>query len=237
MNGVLYNYDFFAPIFVSMPGAFLLSISLAIFTTLSSPNWQVTDFVKDVAAPKQNWFTRWLLGRMMARLATETDPARYVRRFVFMPAWLLTGAAALLFAMSIPLAMVQARAFEVFTPEGYYVSPLLPWNTPRLYPWASATSVETGCSHYSRKGRTSDKMIYNVTFDDGTVAPFAYATSVWGSWLDPMEIIDSKLRSAGVRFIPWNLNDSYDRRCIRAIEREFSVDDFERVRHVLRFPN
>ena len=237
MNGVLYNYSFYSPLFASMPGALFISIALAIFTTLSSPNWQATDFVKDVAAPKQNWFTRWLLGRMMARLATETDPARYVRRFVFTPAWFLTGAAALLFAMSVPLAMLQVRAFEVFTPEGYYVSPLLPWNTPRFRPWAAAVSVETGCSHSSGKG-TTDRMIYEVTFDDGTVMRLADATPVEDSWLDGMEVIHWNLRISGVQFVQWTWlwNDPFHPRCIRALRDRYSAEEFERLRRLLRVP-
>ncbi|SCW54107.1 hypothetical protein SAMN05660859_1521 [Ancylobacter rudongensis] len=174
----------------------------------------------------------------MARLANEADPARYVRRFVLMPAWFLAGAGVLVLAISVPLAFCEVRAFEVFTAEDYYVSPLLPWETPRFRPWASAVSVEIGCNHYQAKGGPVNRMIYAVTFRDGTVASPAYAPPVGGSWLDGMEIIDATLRSAGVRFVPQAVMSvhAYHPRCIAALRHDFSNDDFRRLQRVLRLP-
>lgn len=237
MDGIIYIYNFIYPVIFFAPGIFFIYIALAVFVIFSSPKRQVPDFVKDITSPTPNRLWRWLLPRMIARLAHETDPARYVRRFVFMPAWFLLGAGALLFMMSVPLVIWQMGAFEVFTPRGYYVSPLLPWETPRLHPWASAISVETGCSHHSGKGGTSNSIIYRITFADGTVAEPADARSVRASWLDGMEIIDGTLHNRRARFTPWSLNDPYDPRCIRAMQRKFSADEFERLRRILRFPN
>jgi len=237
MDGLLYAYDFSAPLIPALFGAFLISVALGMFAALSPASWRPTVFIAFVTKLKQNRFSRWLLGRMLARLAGETDPARFVRRFVFMPAWFLMATGGLFLALSVPVAMWEVRAFEVFTPEGYYVSPLFPWSTPRLHSWASAAYVETGCSHYSRKGRTDNSMIYRVTLADRTVAYPTYVKPVRGSWLDGMETIDKTLRSAGVRFTPWSLNDPYDPRCIRAMRRKFSADEFARLRRILRFPN
>jgi hypothetical protein len=237
MNGLLYEYEFFSPLIPGLLGAFLISVALGMFATLSPASWQPTVFVSGITKPKQNWFMRWLLRRMMARLVNETDPARYVRRFVFMPAWFLAGAGALFLAISVPVAMLEIRAFEVFTPEGYYVSPLLPWKAPRFGPWAAAVSVETGCSHSSGKG-TTDRMIYEVTFDDGTVVRLADATPVEDSWLDGMEVIHWNLRISGVQFVQWTWlwNDSFHPRCIRALRDRYSAEEFERLRRLLRVP-
>ena len=237
MDGLLYVYEFVTPLIPGLLGAFLISVALGMFATLSPASWQPTVFISFIAQLQQCRFSRWLLRRMMARLAHETDPVRYVRRFVFMPAWCLAGAGALLLAMSVPLAVLQVRAFEVFTPEGYYVSPLLPWNTPRLHPWASAVYVETGCSHSSGKG-TTDRMIYKVTFGDGTVVRLADATPVEDSWLDGMEAIHWNLRISGVQFVPWTWlwNDPFHPRCMRALRGRYSAEEFERLRRLLRVP-
>ncbi|TCK30980.1 hypothetical protein EV667_1085 [Ancylobacter aquaticus] len=239
VNGLLYEYEFISPLIPGLFGALLISVALGMFATLSPASWQPTVFISGITKLRKNRFSRWLLRRMMARLAEETAPPRYVRRFVFMPAWFLAGAGVLFLAISVPVAMLEVRAFEVFAPEGYYVSPLLPWEAPRLHSWASAAYVETGCAVSSGKAGAGKHMIYDVTFDDGTVVRLPAATPIEGSWLDNMEVIRWKLRIAGVRFVPWTWlwNDPYHPRCLRALWDSLSPDDFVRMWWLLRVPD
>lgn len=179
-----------------------------------------------------------MIDKQLRHLRFESDPARYVRRFAADPVLICAAIAAFLFATSALVAHRETRTYQIFTPTAYVVAPLLPWNASPPREWTSAVSVETGCNHVSDKHGVRETIIYNVTFDDGTVAHVGDGIPINGYWLDAAERIDRKVRASGATFHPWTWlwRDSYHPLCVAALREQSSDAAFERLKALLRLP-
>ncbi|WP_421697036.1 hypothetical protein [Ancylobacter sp.] len=176
--------------------------------------------------------------KRLHHLRFECNSARYVRRVVLDPVLIGAAIAAFLLAISAWVAHRETRAYEIYTPTAYVVEPLLPWNASPPREWTSAVSVETGCNHISDKHGVKESIIYNVTFDDGTVAHVGDGIPINGSWLDAAERIDGQVRASGATFHPWTWlwRDSYHPLCVAALSAQSSDAAFERLKALLRLP-
>lgn len=236
IGGILYSDANGGGMAMCIFGILVAAGAMTILTATLSTRAMASYFVISVSgtwAPAK-WIARWQIQRLQA----ETNPALYVRKFVLGRLWIYATPAVLLLAIGITLSVHEANTYRIFTPTAYVTSSFLPWKTSTSREWASATYVETGCTHVSGRRGTSNNIRYRVTFADGTVVGMGGANPIGGSWLKAAEVIDRELRASGAQFFAWSWldQDPYHPRCIAALRKRYSERDFERLKLLLRLP-
>jgi len=237
-GGILFHVNFGISTIILLFASIFIFGSLIGLIPLVSDRLLKTAFVYFVADAGRQAATRYLLRWSLRRAAGETDPHRYIR--IASTAWArpvgIVGLA--LTAIGVVVCLREVQSFSVFTPTAYLPSPLLPWASREPLPWSDAVSVATGCSHVVTKHDTSDAMVYDVTFADGTTADLGRATPVQGRWIDAAEVVDRAVTEGGATFAPRTprLGEPYSPACIEAVWRRMPPLEFERIARMLRFP-
>jgi hypothetical protein len=95
--------------------------------------------------------------------------------------------------------------------------------------------VELGCNHVTGRD-TGDFVIYQVRFRDGSSVDLGAARPTTGDWLQRLETIDARLRSAGATFKRWEWlgRDPVHPACLAEERAELGEDGYRRLSALLR---
>jgi hypothetical protein len=195
----LYRSNFGISPILTLFGWIFASGALSHFLRTRTAHDRASIFVYSFLDGKNARYARMLTDR--DKLDHMKDPEEYVRAAVSGWTRWAAGCAALLFAVAAYTYDRELRTYAVYTDEGFFARPLLPWERARSMRWSEAIAVATGCNHTTGRG-ASDDLIYEVVFNDGSQR-LEHATPVSGTWLDRVEVIDAALDRHGVKRRRW----------------------------------
>lgn len=141
---------------------------------------------------------------------------------------------------ALPIALFGAivvtreiATFSLYSVDGYYRSPFLPWATETLSEWSDASRVELGCNQTDSGG----SIVYKIHFNNGKSVRIDDGVLVAGTtWLDNMETIDTQLIEAGASFERWKWlkRDPLHPQCVRGFTGMLGKDQGDRLLRLLR---
>lgn len=177
---------------------------------------------------------RWAMSTALKRVAGESDPEAYVRRWNALSLWIALLIGAVVLTISAFAVVRDVNTHDILTRSAYIRSPFFPWvaTEPRL--WRDAVEVEVGCNHV--EGRNSyDTIVYEVKFADGASVDVALGTPWRGLWIDHVELIDSELRDAQAPFRRWSWLNRHPLHpaCLAAMH-DSAGNQYSRIEHLLR---
>ena len=133
-------------------------------------------------------------------------------------------------------ALIIARevaTFSVYSVEGYYRSPLLPWATETLTEWTDAERVQLGCNQTDKGG----SVVYKIFFKNGKSVRIEDGVLIADTeWLDALEFIDKQLVTANASFERWQWlkRDPLHPKCVRGFYGMLGAEQGDRLMRLLR---